>query len=235
MSDLERVVGACEALTKTVEQQADKINQANLDAIESLNKEKEELEGQVPRLCVSSNPFLQLSENSDTPSGLMLHSDVTSELFMSIPRAPHDRDVDQLRTLQEMEADLGVSLRTSGYFDQSFNIIKLSWNEVTNTNWLAFPAYSKGSTGAYPAQGLLTYGAFVKVLSGEISGYWGEGSTLNKWHFGNGKLIANESFGSYFHPHPRRQSDSGSILVALPFVTTGSVTKANQWFPQVIA
>ncbi|OCQ23368.1 hypothetical protein A7985_05350 [Pseudoalteromonas luteoviolacea] len=234
MSDLGRLIDACDALTNTVENKHAQIDETLQNAIAELQNTAASLSSQLPRICVSENPFLEIDASTQLPTGLMMHDDVTAELFETIPRSPEERTSAQLQLLQSMEDDLGVSLRAHEYYDRGFNIIKLSWTQLTNSNWLAFPAYSKSGTGAYPEQVLLTYGAFVKVLSGEITGYWGEGTTLNKWHFGNGLCEVSGRFGNYFHPHPLRKSATGSVLVALPFITTGNVQNAAEWYPQTI-
>ncbi len=230
---LGKAVDACEALTSSVEGHAGKINEALADAINILNSKADKFDRYLPRICITNNPFLDFDSETNLPTGLYIHSDVTVELYETISGSPSSRTPEQLSILDDIESDLGVDIRKNEYYQRGFNIVKLSWKSLASSDWLAFPSFIGDYASSLPTQNKCTVGAFVKVLSGEISGYWGTGAERGVWHFGSSSINPSDSFGRYTHAHPARKSVEGEVLVALPFATTGYIGSANHWFPQI--
>ena len=230
---LGRAIDACEALTDTVEGHTGKINQTLEAAITALNSKTDKFESYLPRICITNNPFLDFDSETQLPIGLYIHSDVTVELYETISGSPSLRTQEQLNILDDIEGDMGIDIRKNEYYHRGFNIVKLSWNSLGSSDWLAFPSFIGEYASSIPTQNKFTIGAFVKVLSGEITGYWGTGADRGIWHFGRSSINPSDAFGRYTHAHPSRKSDAGEILLALPFATTGHIESANHWFPQI--
>ena len=225
------LIDSVNEMTQTVANKNKEIDKHLQESTEQINLQLEQTKFMLPRIAVTRNQALVMSETPGLPSDFQIHSDVTSALHMAISNSPSSRTPEQIALLQEMEADMGCSLRTSQHYIKGFNVIKLSWSAGSGA-YLAFPKYI-GSADPIPLNTFFTIGAFVKVLTGSLGEEaWGKGNRLGKWTFCSNKYEPI-GFGAYSHLHPYRRSEVGEVLVALPAAVTGHIASPENWFPNI--
>ncbi|MBU2707392.1 phage tail protein [Zooshikella marina] len=225
---------------------------------EYVDKQQEEnlhlFKKMIPRIALTQNQALHYPSKivinnekekkqnfSKSVVGLNVPSEVTPSLFQSIDSAPENRSEQEITVLKEIEKDIqeqfpDFAILKDNHYKSSFNIIKLNWDklEIHRNRWLAFMTSAQSDYGhiAVPQNLYSTVGAFVKVLSGDISHmHWANGWKHQKWCFCTTHLKPVNRFGSYTHTHPLRLSTKGQVLLALPAVVTGFIDHPSDWFP----
>lgn len=230
---LTEVVESANKLTQTVSEKQQVIDNRMTQMAERVNEHIAEIDSHLPRVCITNNPCLDEDAETGLPHGISIHADLAVEKVITISGNPNNRSPEEISILREIELDLDTDLRIDHHYRKSFNIYRFTWNKESSIgSWLLFPN-SVHLDGSIPNNTLCTIGALVKVVSGEISRYWGHNCIQNKWHFNYSRYAPVNMFGHYFHPHPIRQTTSGEVLVALPAVTTGVVDDIKSWFPLV--
>lgn len=234
-NQLAETVLACNRLTTAVNNKITEIDQQMAQCITKINNQLNQTLYLLPRIVITHNQQLEINEEDPNkhPYHFRVHEDVTASFYRRIQADPKNRTADQIALLQEMGEDIGVNMNTNNHFRMPFNVIKLSWSQrQPQGNWLAFPNTADSASSAIPLNTFVTIGAFVKVLRGEVSGVWCDGSRLGKWTFCRAQ-IAPAGFGRYTHIHPYRNSDRGEVLVALPAAITGYIDNPEQWYPNI--
>ncbi|WP_345876428.1 hypothetical protein [Shewanella algae] len=232
--DIANMVQAANNLTAEVAGKMSEIDQKTAQNTAKVDSELAKIQTKLPRIVMTLNQILKPADGQVYPENFSIGGGVTAEVYDYIEGNPASRDSAQISLLQEIQQDVGISMRISEHYRQGFYVYKLSW--VTgNGSWFAFPrAADNPSLYNLPLNTFFTVGAFVKVLSGEVSDdAWCKGNKLGKWVFCNSKYEPS-SFGAYVHLHPYRRSESGEVLVALPAAITGHIESGSNWFPNII-
>ncbi|EII3125343.1 hypothetical protein [Vibrio parahaemolyticus] len=230
MSDFQPLIESNRRLTETVENKVSEIDQSLANAEQKIDDELNKIQTKLPRIIITRNQFLDLDADTGLPIGMSINGNVTVTEHITITQ--HNvKSAEQLALLEEMETDMGCNLRKTSYYRRPFKVLKMSW--TNSAGWLAFPqaADDAGAT-SIPVNSFITLGAFVKVLSGSVSGAWSSGNKLGQWVFCNSKWNP-AGFGAYSNLHPIPSSESGELLVALPAAITGHVDTPEQWFPNI--
>ncbi|ELX7527400.1 hypothetical protein SKP09_004533 [Vibrio parahaemolyticus] len=232
--EIGQLIDSVNDLTQTVAGKMGEIDQKTQENTEKVDQELAKIQTKLPRIVMTLNQVLTPAEGQTFPADFSIGGGVNSEVYRVIQASPEHRDSDQIVTLQEIQQDTGLNMNISSHYRQSFYIYKLSWTSG-NGQWLAFPRAADDPTlYNLPLNTFFTVGAFVKVLSGNVSDEaWLKGHELGKWVFCNSKYEP-AGFGRYVHLHPYRKSESGELLVALPAAITGHIESGSNWFPNII-
>lgn len=230
---LANVVQAANQLTDAVNGKMAQIDQHQAQSTAQINQQLEAVKLMLPRLVFTKNQILTIDNATNLPKNFSLNANVTATFVMGIAANPAARNADQIAMLQEIEAATGANLQKTSYYREGFNIIKLSWTS-DDAGFLAYPQASDSpSQAAVPLNTYFTIGAFVKVLSGSVTGSWATGAELGKWKFCSAKFNPS-GFGRYTHLHPYRGAAPGELLVALPAAITGHIEHPIHWFPNIL-
>ncbi|MEZ8704140.1 hypothetical protein AB6D74_20055 [Vibrio cyclitrophicus] len=189
---------------------------------------------QLPNIALTGNQALSIVDGNTVPTAFKVNAHTTVELVKSIPSSPTARDGNALSLLTEIESDVrkafnDFSIQKNSYYKTGFNIIRLSWDfSGGSPGWLIYPTY-KGTS--VPIASLMTAAAFIKLESGDLSvnSAFAEGAALGEWRFTK-RTYLGSSFGSYTLPHPYANSDTGSMLIALPVIGTGYIDHPKKLF-----
>ncbi|EMC2457134.1 hypothetical protein VB891_002259 [Vibrio cholerae] len=228
--DIANMVQAANNLTAEVAGKMSEIDQKTAENSAKVDAELAKIQTKLPRIIITRNQVLDLDSGTNMPLGMSVNAGVTVTEYMNIT-GNSVKPAEQIALLQEMEADMGCSLRKTAYYRRGFRILKMSWSG--SPSWLAFPqAADDPQLTSIPVNTFITLGAFVKVLSGSLAEAWAAGSKTGKWVFCNSKL-SPAGFGSYLNLHPIPTTPTGEVLVALPAAITGHIDDAGQWFPNV--
>lgn len=224
------LVQASNNLTGAVNGKIQEIDQKTAENSAKVDAELAKIQTKLPRLVMTHNQVLDIDSGTGLPIGMSVHSKVTVTEYMTITQN-NVKPSDQMALLEEMQTDMKCNLKPTAYYRRPFKILKMSWTD--SPEWIAFPqAVDDPATSSIPLNTFITMGAFVKVLSGALSGAWANGNQTGKWVFCNSKL-SSSGFGAYFNMHPIPTTPSGEILVALPAAITGHIDDAGQWFPNI--
>ena len=230
------LVSASNNLTSAVNGKIKEIDKKTAENTAKVDSELKKIQTKLPRIVMTQNQILASADNSAFPDNFSIGAGVTAEVFKFISGTPEGRDASQIALLQEIERESGVSLNTRNHYRQGFFIYKLSWSADANSSgWLAYPRSADNPELAnVPTNTFFTVGAFVKVLSGDLShDAWGNGNVVGSWKFCTSKFEPM-NFGSYTHLHPYRRSNAGEVLVFLPAAITGHIDNGENWFPNIV-
>ncbi|MEL0623814.1 hypothetical protein V6238_12000 [Marinomonas arenicola] len=228
--DTAALIESVNKMTDTVAGKIGEIDSRTAENTEKVDLELARIQTKLPRIVITRNQVLDLDSETALPLGMSINSAVDVSLYLSVTSF-NVKSAEQNELLAEFSSDMGVLFNKTAYYRRGFNVLKMSWS--TKPSWLAFPhAADDPELNSIPVNTFLTLGAFVKVLSGSLSGSWANGNQLGKWVFCNSKMSPS-GFGSYANLHPIPTSDTGEILVALPAAITGYIDSPLQWFPNV--
>lgn len=168
---------------------------------------------EAPHYRLSKNQRL-MGTSGSVPNQWISGDNVTYTLIQNVDVSTVWAD----RTAIEKELLTAMGRENERYVYRDFNIWQMDWTSASHTHTL----YQTVNGSNH-----LTIAAMTKVLSGGITGYWAEGAT-NEW-----KLTGyhyNPTIHRYHSIHPHRQTETGSMLFALPAAITGHLPlEAELW------
>jgi hypothetical protein len=209
-----------------------KIAQANVDIANATAP----INDKIPRIQLTKNQELFITSGT-VPDDMYLSAGVTSTLISTINRVAVNRVEPEVSLLSGIEADIkeqfsDFEITEATLYLAGFNVIRLAWDfgEPVINKVIAYMS-SKYITGVngIPKSCELSSCAFLKLESGDINGFWSEGVELGKWRF-TGKVLTVENFGGYSPHHPLTNSQSGSLLLALPVTVSGVIDHPDKLF-----
>lgn len=216
---------------------AAKIAQANTDIANATAP----INSKLPAIRLSTNQELSISSGS-VPDGMLLNAsaNVVVTTFADIFAAPIMRDGAQLSVLTEMQNDIkeqfaDFDIRAGSNYWEGFKVIQLDWDfgaEFNTNDWVFHMDSIQGGNNRYSDREK-TIAAFVKVLSGDVSGHFSQGVELSKWRFCSEQILS-ERFASYTNVVFRTLASAGSILLALPVISTGNIDHPKNIFSTLI-
>ena len=192
------------------------------------------IESKVPRIELTKNQVLEITSGT-LPHGMTFKAGTTVSLHRTIERSPASRDQQQRDLLGEIQGSVreqfsDFDIRAELYHYANFNIIQIDWTGIQVGDWIFYPDIKQtDGYSSVPYGGEVTRAAFVKLLSGDVSGYFGNDTVLEKWRFCRSTRNSSE-FGGYAHPTMTALTESGSMLIALPVVTTGVLDHPSKLF-----
>ncbi|MFP3496197.1 hypothetical protein SB759_18380 [Pseudomonas sp. SIMBA_059] len=241
---LAAVVSAANNLTNIVTSKVDDIDKAVEAARRKYEVQLVSLEQRLPRLALTRNFNMTADATGTLIDGWAIHQEVTATKLRTVTAAAQiagrpQADVDFMLQVQadvrEQYPDFDII--STGYWRTSINVWQMKWSDNQSSPqagpWLAFP-YSVDSdraSGAMPVSlnSCMTFGAFVRVIEGSISGFWSTQSEKGKWRWCSEVVLPAQRFGHYAHPHPMRNSAGGVVEVMLVGVCTGVVAHPADW------
>ncbi|WP_425628255.1 hypothetical protein [Vibrio neptunius] len=192
-----------------------------------------DIQGKIPRIPLTLNQEMKVSSGT-LPDKFTVRNGVSFEHLATIDRDPSRRGALAMALITDIETDLkkifsDFSIASQGHYVKSFNIFRVRW-DIGNVadKWLFFPASCNGYI--VPGQGIQSSCALIKLESGELQQTrLGKGVIANQWVLTK-QLQQFNGFGSYVHPVVVAASVTGSLLLALPVVSTGDIAHPNQLF-----
>jgi hypothetical protein len=210
---------------------AAKIAQANIDVANATAP----INDKIPRIQLTKNQELVVSSGT-VPDGMMVNSGVTVEHVLSIAKSS-DRDAAQVNQLNEVSNDIkeifpDFDIRVGLNHSKGWSIVRLSWDFGVGFSGREYLAFMESFINAVPKCAEMASAAIVKLESGAIDGQWTNGCELGKWRFCS-ESLKSEGFGWYWFTHPFVTTSAGSVLVALPVVTTGVLDHPKKLFKNI--
>jgi hypothetical protein len=214
-----------------------KIAQANT-AIANATKP---VDSKIPHLQLSANQELKITSAS-IPDDMLVSAGVTIELFENIARSGDARTTEAYQLLIDMQNEIkeqfaDFSIRDSISYALEFNVIRLSWDFsgdfVARKTLLKLMTAKRMSSFFQRAD--QTAAAFLKLESGGISGELTDGHELAKWRYCStlGSKHWQGQFGAYRPFSIIAETETGSLLLALPAVITGSIGHPSNLFKNI--
>jgi hypothetical protein len=195
----------------------------------------------IPRIQLSKNQELITTVGS-VPDYMFLNKAVTSTLIATINAKEALRDSAQLDQLSEISADVieqfpDFDIRKNANYIRGFSIIRLDWDygaDFDGRDYIAFmDTRSSGDDAAqYPLGAEVTSAAFVKLISGEAIYQWTNGNVEGKWRFCH-ETSTSDIFAEGRAGHPLAKTQVGSMLIALPVTTTGTIDHPYKLFKNI--
>jgi hypothetical protein len=208
---------------------AAKIAQANTDIANATAP----ISDKIPRIQLSKNQKLLISSGT-VPDDFTFAAQVTSELVGYVsPSAT--RDPTSLALLTEIETDIleqfsGFNIRKDGPYSSGFNVVRLSWDFTGDFS--GEKALFHIGNGKITSKSELTFASFMKLESGGVFNTVSEGAELGKWRFCRETRagVSDNSFASYHSVTVFVTSVTGSLVMALPVISTGTVDQPQHIF-----
>jgi hypothetical protein len=208
-----------------------KIAQANTDVANATAA----IEDKVPHIQMSRNQELIIGSGT-VPDDLEVSGFSILTLHEFVDMSVGGRSASAIAELTNIEADIkeqfqDFSIAPGGGYAKDFNILKFDWDNTvgfeTSEFLVRLGTYLKGSAKVTGNE--YTAAAFVKVLSGTVSGDWVDGYVEGKWRFCS-KIKRDVGFGRYSNATISSESQTGSMLIALPLLATGVISHPKNLF-----
>ena len=197
--------------------------------------------GDTLNLALTKNQVMDYGWDGPA-AGFSANRNVKLSPFQLINQIYDFRSAVEISLLNDIEADVKADypdfcIRANDDYHTKFYIFRVSWDfpddRLSEFRWLFTPDHfgSMDAGGAsMPSIGVSTAAAFVKLESGTPpTGYFVDGCEVGKWKFST-YTKDNHGFGSSYLPRPMAQSASGSLLIALPVISTGVIGHPDDFF-----
>jgi sulfur carrier protein ThiS len=237
---LAAVVSAANNLTGVVTGKIGEIDRALEVAQQTYREQLASLNQRLPRLAITKNFTMVPDANGNLVDGWDVHQQVTTTKLRSIVATSQSAgrpqaDVDFMR---EVQADVreqfpDFEIHAADFWRNPIHVWQMKWSDNLGSPWLAFPhsidAARPSGGGTLLLNSMLTMGAFVRVVEGEIRGTWATGAESGKWRWCSLAIQPAGVFGQYMIMHPERVSVGGTVEVMLAGACTGVVTNPADW------
>ncbi|MFT4925640.1 MAG: hypothetical protein ACI8WB_001733 [Phenylobacterium sp.] len=218
--DITELVKASDRLTGMVDDKIDGIDASVTQAINGIDGRVNQAESQVTSYVSDARaeaPFYRISKNQvlngttgSVPDHWNSNTGLTYTLVQSVIAGKQWAD----RTAEE-QALLTVMGRVGMvYIYVNFNIWRMDWTSQ------GLPAGSYTMYQQVNNSTVITIAAMTKLLSGDINNYWAHGAK-SEWSLTG--IHSTPTPHGYQHTHPYRQTETGSLLFALPAAITGKM------------
>jgi hypothetical protein len=214
-----------------------KIAQANT-AIANATKP---VDSKIPHLQLSANQELKITSGS-VPDDMWVSKGVTIEVLENISRQGSGRTAGAYQLLIEMQNDIqeqfaDFSIRDGISYVLEFNVIRLSWDftgDFTGFNSLLKLNTAKNVPTFFQVADQ-TVASFLKLESGGVIGALTDGCELAKWRYCStlDHKHWEGHFGAYKEFYIAAETQTGSLLLALPAVITGSIGHPSNLFKNI--
>jgi hypothetical protein len=213
---------------------AAKIAQANTDIAAAMLPINEKLS----RLQLTKNQELKI-DSGTVANDMVLRAGVTSSLVATISGDIGLRDASQVNLLSEISADViaqfaDFDMKSGNYHISDWNVVRLTWDfgaGFSGEQGLGYLGAKQAGRGT-PFDVEYTAASFVKLESGGVQGHYFNGVELDKWRFCN-KYISYGGFGAFHNFAFTANTQTGSVLIALPVVTTGIIDHPHKLFKNI--
>jgi hypothetical protein len=211
-----------------------KIAQANADIANATKPVNE----QIPRICLSKNQRLAITSGT-VPDNFAIHVGSTSTLLHTVNKGIGIRTVEAQVLLDEIEAEIIEQYLdfkvSSGELGQTFNVVRIAW-DITGFD---------GSEDIFALESVhgerirqadeITFACLVKLESGTLDKTFSifNNHELGKWRFSKKYQVFGDTMNPYVVGGIKVTSATGSMLIALPVVTTGRIEHPNDIFRNV--